>query len=82
MPKSSASPAANPSVAAAAGATSMTSKMLLARLPRGAIQGRKRRPRPAVCSEVTNQIGPDSPARARSIASALVEPILSKAANR
>ena len=59
-----------------------TSRTLLARLPRGAIQGRCRRPRPAVCSEVTNQIGPRSPSRARDIASALVEPIWSKAASR
>ncbi len=72
---SSASPAAKPSVAATAGATSITSKMLLARLPRGALQGRCRRPRPAVCSDVTNQIGPRSPSRARAMASALVEPI-------
>ena len=79
---SSASPAAKPSVAATAGETSITSRMLLARLPRGAIQGRCRRPRPAVCSEVTNQIGPRSPSRARAIASALVEPIWSKAASR
>ena len=79
---SSASPAANPSVAATAGETSITSRMLLARLPRGAIQGRCRRPRPAVCSEVTNQIGPYSPSRARDMASALVEPMESKAASR
>ena len=72
---SSASPAANPSVAATAGETSITSRTLLARLPRGAIQGRCRRPRPAVCSDVTNHIGPRSPSRARAIASALVEPI-------
>ena len=79
---SSASPAAKPSVAATAGDTSMTSSTLLARLPRGAIQARCRRPRPAVCSVVTNQIGPRSPSRARAIASALVEPIWSKAARR
>ena len=72
---SSATPAAKPSVAATAGDTSTTSRMLLARLPRGAIQGRCRRPRPAVCSDVTNHIGPRSPSRARAMASALVEPI-------
>src|SRR5712675_454556 len=66
---SSASPAAKPSVAATAGDTSITSRMLLARLPRGAIHGRCRRPRPAVCSEVTNHIGPRSPSRARDMAS-------------
>jgi hypothetical protein len=79
---SSARPAANPSVAATDGATGMTSRMLLARLPRGAIHARLRRPRPAVCSVVTNQTGPRSPARARAIASALVEPIWSKATRR
>src|SRR6266478_222591 len=72
---SSATPAAKPSVAATAGETSITSRMLLARLPRGAIQGRCLRPRPAVCSDVTNHIGPRSPSRARAMASALVEPI-------
>ena len=77
-----ASPAAKPSVAATAGATSITSRMLLARFPRGAIQGRFRRPRPAVCSDVTNHIGPYSPSRARAMASALVEPTVSKAASR
>ena len=60
----------------------MTSSTLLARLPRGAIQARCRRPRPAVCSVVTNQVGPRSPSRARDMASALVEPIWSKAARR
>ena len=79
---SSASPAAKPSVAATAGDTSITSRMLLARLPRGAIQGRCRLPRPAVCSEVTNHVGPRSPSRARAMASALVEPIWSKATSR
>ena len=59
-----------------------SSRMLVARLPRGAIQGRFRRPRPAVCSEVTNQVGPCSPSRARASASGLVEPIWSKAASR
>ena len=72
---SSASPAAKPRVAATAGGTLVTSRMLLARLPRGAIQGLWRRPRPAVCSVVTNQVGPRSPARAHCSASALVEPI-------
>src|SRR5450756_2994353 len=62
---SSASPAAKPSGAATASDTSITSRMLLARLPRGATQGRCRRPRPAVCSDVTNQTGPRSPSRAR-----------------
>mgnify|MGYP002712806000 CR=1 FL=1 len=47
----------------------------------GATQTRWRRPRPAVCSGVTNHIGPCSPSRARSIASALVEPIWSKVAS-
>src|SRR5713101_3423802 len=72
---SSASPAAKPSVAATAGETSITSRMLLARLPRGAIHGRCRLPRPAVCSDVTNHFGPRSPSRALDMASALVEPI-------
>ena len=79
---SNARPAANPSVAATAGDTSITSRMLQARLPRGAIQGRCRRPRPAVCTDVTNHFGPRSPSRARDIASALVEPMESKAASR
>jgi hypothetical protein len=78
---SSDSPAAKPRVAATAGGTSMTSRMLLARLPRGATQARWRRPLPAVCSVVTNHVGPRSPSRARSIASELVEPVLSKAAS-
>ena len=65
-----------------AGATSSTSRMLLARFPRGAIQVRCRRPRPAVCSVVTNQQGPASPRRACTSASALVEPMLSKATSR
>ena len=52
----------SPSVAATAGATSTTSRTLLARLPRGAIQGRCRRPRPAVCSDGHK---PDRPALAR-----------------
>ena len=77
-----AKPAAKPRVAATAGETSMTSRMLLARLPRGATQGRCRRPRPAVCSDVTNQVGPYSPSRARAMASALVDPTESKAASR
>jgi len=79
---SSAIPAANPRVAATDGETSITSRMLPARLPRGAIHARLRRPRPAVCSDVTNHIGPRSPSRARDMASALVEPMLSKAARR
>ena len=54
----------------------MTSSTLLARLPRGATQARCRRPRPAVCSVVTNHVGPRSPSRARAMASALVEPVL------
>src|SRR4029453_3886436 len=58
----------------------MSSSTLLARLPRGAIQARCRRPRPAVCSVVTNHIGPRSPSRGRHMASALVEPIWSKGA--
>ena len=39
-------------------------------------------PRPAVCDVVTNQTGPRSPARARAIASVLVEPASSKATRR
>ena len=74
---SSASPAAKPSVAAIAGEVSTVSRTLQARLPRGAIQARCLRPRPAVWSEVTNHIGEPSPARARNKASALVEPMLS-----
>src|ERR1700730_18308586 len=72
---SNARPAANPSVAAAAGEMSMTSRMLLARLPRRALQGPCRRPRPPVSSDFTNQSGRRSPFRARDLASALVEPM-------
>ncbi|OIQ63860.1 hypothetical protein GALL_545970 [mine drainage metagenome] len=79
---SSASPAAKPSVAATAGEASTVSRMLQARLPSGANQGRCLRPRPAVCSAVTNHIGPRSPSRARDRASALVDPMLSNAASR
>jgi len=71
VPLSTADEARRAVDAATAGDTSNTSKTLLARLPRGATQGRFRRPRPAVCSEVTNQSGPRSPSDARNIASAV-----------
>jgi len=69
-------------VLAVAGATSTTSNTLLARLPRGAIQTRWRRPLPAVWSDVTNQVDPPSPLRACAMASVLVEPTWSKATRR
>jgi len=79
---SSASPAAKPSVAATAGETPITSRMLLARFPRGAIQGRVS---PSTSGGLLRCHEPYRPAltqRARAKASALVEPILSKAASR
>ena len=79
---SSASPATNPSEAAALGSNEPTRSKLAARLPGGVAQARPRRPRPAVWWAVTNQARPASPPRAASSASALVEPISEKALSR
>ncbi len=82
VPPRAPSPAAKPSVAATAGDTSIASRMLLARLPRGAIHGTLSA---AASSGLLGRHEPDRPAfaaRARASASALVEPMLSKAASR
>ena len=68
-----ATPATKPSCAASARGQGSIVRALVCRLPLGEIQGRPRRPLPAVCSSATIHTRSVSPANARRRASSLVE---------